>query len=736
MAISKRTLAADDLEANGSRAGGGVRTVVRGDLIRRVRADESARVVAFVAPAGYGKSTVLSQWIDEESVPVALLEIRQAHNDPAQLLSDLADALARAGMLEGASESNLSFSSTTALSTGVGRLRRSLEGSPPGLLVLDQLETLRSTSSKDVVAELVLVAPPSMRIAVASRAQPPIAMGALRARGELLELSMEDLSMSTEEAAVLARTLRVEINEEELGAVVLRTEGWPTGLYLTFLAVRSGAAPPDAIEVGGDDRYISQYLRSEVLNRMTPARKAFLTRTSVLEELSSDVCDFVVERTGSQSVLRSLAESSRFVIPIDRVGHKYRYHQLLGEFLRSELMASDPELVAGLHLRAAEWFDNHGQPIEAVRHAIAAENPRRVADLLQRHARTVYAQGQASTVLDWIEWFVVGNLIEGYPGVALLGALAAALVGDPAASNRFIAVVDASDDVGPLTPVSHLANALLCRSGIDQAVVDSEAALELISPASEWYPAAAAVSGLALLCSGETEAAHARFEVAAEAAERFSVVPTATLALSTLSVLSAKNGDADRAEELARRGLTLSHRTPIETYATSVLSYVVAARCALVRGDPEEARALLGRAYVRRPTLSAALPLISVQALTEMAELQVEMADYAGAREVSREIGAILARRSVGTLEERHRELVALLSQMPAGRTGAATLTNAELRLLPLLATHLSFPEIGDRLYISRHTVKTEAMSIYRKLGASSRSEAVERARELRLLVS
>lgn len=735
VAISTHTRAVDDAATGGSRTAGRNRAVVRRDLIRRIRADESARVVTLVAPAGYGKSTVLSQWIDEESTPAALVNFGQSHNDPARLLRDLTDALARVGILPEASALGLQFSSATAMSTGVSRLRRSLDGSPPGLLVLDGVESLRSTISRDVVAELILVMPPAITIAIASRAQLPMAIGALRSQGELLELTANDLAMSVDEAGALAEMLGVDMTEEELETVVLRTEGWPTGLYLTYLAIRSGTAPSYALGVGGDDRYISQYLRSEVLSRMTPARTTFLLRTSILEELSSEICDFVVERTGSERVLRSLEESSRFVIPTDRVGHGYRYHQLLREFLQSELRRSEPEVAAGLHLRAAQWFENHGQASEAIHHAMAAGNPARVADLVQRWGRTVFDNGRGSTLLEWIEWFVTGNRLHEYPGVALLGALASAQLGDQAAADRFMAVVDDIDDLGPLAPVVHLANAIQCRNGVTQALIDSEAALALISPASEWYPSAAAVRGLNLLWSGATDAAQARFEVAAEAGERFLVAPTATFALATLATLCTENGDAGRAEELARRALSMSHRSTLETYATSVLSYVVAARCALHRGDPDEAHALLGRAYARRPALSAALPLVAVQTLVQMAELQIEMADYAGAREISREIGAILARRPVGALEERHRELVALLSQMPAGRTGAATLTNAELRLLPLLATHLSFPEIGERLYISRHTVKTEAMSIYRKLGASSRSEAVEQARALRLLI-
>ena len=233
---------------------------------------------------------------------------------------------------------------------------------------------------------------------------------------------------------------------------------------------------------------------------------------------------------------------------------------------------------------------------------------------------------------------------------------------------------------------------------------------------------------------GQNDAARGSFEIAAEFGEKFSDLPSASFALAALSMLATQSGDHTRAAELACRALRLVKRAGLEQYATSVLAYTVSARNALRSGDPNEARQLLGQAHAKRPLLSSALPTVSVQTLLEMANAEIELANIASARELVREIASIIDQRSVGVLEGQFRELKDHLAKMPKGRVGAATLTTAELRLLPLLVTHLSFPEIGERLFVSRHTVKSQAMSIYRKLGASTRSEAVDLAREMHLL--
>ena len=729
--IDERTPAPDQIGNVGT-----VDVVARSNLLRQIDDAASARVITLVAPAGYGKSTLLSQWIDQGSAPGAWVTVRSHGDDPAVLLRHIADALARAGLLAHDVADRLDFTSSTALTKGVRDLTQELRACKSCRLVLDQLEVVRSTAAMDTLAALVMAMPPTVTVAMASRSDVPIPTSTLRVRGELLELTASDLAMSVDEARELADSMRLRLEDADLAAIARHTEGWPAGLYLTFLAVRSGVAPSAAAEIGGDDRFISEFLRREVFGKLTPARRDFLKQSSVLEVLSSPICDFVLERTGSDRVLRSLVASSRFVMPHDRTDRWFRYHQMLREFLLAELERGDPDLVVRLNLRAADWYEQNNMPIEAVRHAFEAGDPNRAAHLISRWSFAVFSDGNSATVLRWIDWFDARNLLDEFPEVALMGASASAEMGDAAAADRWIAVVDRSDALGAAAPVVHIANAQLCRGGIEQCLVDARAAQEYVTPSSEWFPPAVALEGLALLWSGQAGAAYERLRVASQAAERFGAPTAAMFSLATMSMIAYERGDVASADELAARALHRAKRCNPCQFATSVFPYVVAARSALRRGDPEQAQALLGQAHARRPMLSRAMPVIAAQTLIETAATQIELADFAGARQLVREVPSVADLGSLGTLEERYREVSDHLGRLPSGHTGAATLTNAELRLLPYLATHLSFPEIGERIYISRHTVKTEAMSIYRKLGASSRSEAVDAARQLHLLSS
>ena len=708
---------------------------MRSALLDRLHASDGARVITVVAPAGYGKTTLISQLIDRETRPAACLTVSRNHNDPAQLLRAIAEQLVQAAILPPEARDQLEFNSSTALPVGAPALASALAGSPSGVLALDQLEALRSTGSRDVLAELAIRLPPTLTLVVASRSAVPIPIASMRVHGDVLELSADDLALSMDEARDLASDLSIRINDVELGAAVQHTEGWPAGFYLTLLAARSGVAPSSLAEIGGDETFISQYLRSEVFKKLTPARKTFLLHTSILDEVSGQACDFILERTDSYRVLESLASSSLFVTPIDRQGKRYRYHNLLREFLHAELEHRDPKADARLHLRAAEWYEKHDMPIEAVYHAMEADDVDHVARLVATFARTVFSEGRRSTTDDWIHWFDTADRLDHHPEIALLAALMSAQSGDEVGVERWMAFVDrARGRLGPMTPIVRIADALFCREGVDQSLIDARKARDELTPASNWYATSCALEGTALMWSGQHDAARGTYEAAADFGGRFPDLPSASFALASLSALAAQSGEQTRATDLARQALRLVKRAALEQYATSVLAYAVAARSALRSGDPTEARELLGQAHAKRPLLSSALPLVSVQTLLEMATAEIELANIANARELVREAATITDQRSVGVLEERCRELKDLLATMPTGQVGAATLTNAELRLLPLLVTHLSFPEIGERLYVSRHTVKSQAMSIYRKLGASTRSEAVTLAREMHLL--
>jgi len=236
----------------------GVRTVRRSNLIRRIRATDSARVVSVVVPAGYRKSTLLAQWADQGSVPGTRVTVRPQDEDPALLLRHITDTLGGAGLLTDDAASRLEYTSATALTIGATDLARELGACPSGLLALDQLEALRTTAAKDTLAALIVAMPSTITVAMASRSELPIPASVLRVKGELLELSAQDLALSVDEASELADIVGVRLDYAELEAVVRHTEGWPAGLYLTYLRVKSGVEPSTAAEIGGDDRFISQ----------------------------------------------------------------------------------------------------------------------------------------------------------------------------------------------------------------------------------------------------------------------------------------------------------------------------------------------------------------------------------------------------------------------------------------------------------------------------------------------
>jgi LuxR family maltose regulon positive regulatory protein len=721
----------DKLRPDTARAG----VVQRTKLVERLSSADEARVVSIVAPAGYGKSTLLAQWLEHDHRRGAWLTLDHYDNDPATLLSDAAQSLQLAGLLSSDAPAEFRFTSKTALSHGVWALVGSMSEATPGILILDQADSLRSRASRDVVAELAARMPPNVTLAVASRSDIRLPAARLRSRGELLELAAGDLAMNGEEAAALAAHLGIDTDEVVIDALVEHTEGWPVGLYLTMLAAKSGDAAPALLQVRGDDRFLADYMRGELLGRASEKRASLLMRLSILDEFSAPLSDFLLEREDSSRTLDALASANLLIVPLDHRRRWYRYHHLFREFLLAELQRREPEVLGPLHLRAANWYESHGMVDRAVHHAMAAGDEERAVRLVSASARTIFAEGRADTVLRWLAWFEESDQSAHNPDVSVLAWLTHAHLGDLAAAQRQAAMIDASGERwADHNPVARLARALRCRAGIDQMQIDAAEAQLALTPASEWYAAAVAAEGLAMLWRGETEAG-ARLALAAEIGERFSAAPAAIIALATRSLIATERGDHAQADVLATHSLRLVRRVGLERYATSVLSFVVAARAARHRGDPAEARRLLTQATALRPILTVALPVISVQTLLEMAEVEVELGDVAGARQLLREVADILSQRSgLGRLEDRYAEMKERLGAMPAGATAMSTLTNAELRLLPLLVTHLSFPEIGERLYISRHTVKTQAMSIYRKLGVSSRSEAVSAARQMHLL--
>jgi len=474
----------------------------------------------------------------------------------------------------------------------------------------------------------------------------------------------------------------------------------------------------------------------------------FLTRTAVLERLSGPLCDAVLEASGSDRILSSLEDSNLLLVALDRQRDWYRYHHLFRELLQAELERREPELVQTLHARAAAWCEANGLAELAIDHAQAADDADQVARLVASLAQPAYASGRVETARRWFQWFEDQGLVHRYPPVAVLGAWVQALVGRPAGVERW---VDAAERRGAAaeatsaaqtppdgsTTESYLAmlGGLLCRNGLGRMRADAEAALAGLSPTSPWRATALLLEGVATLLGGHADQADPILTQAVELGTHTGALPAASTALAERCLVAIGRKDWSQAETLADQALVVLETGRLNDYIMSALVHVVAGRTALHRGDVPAAKDHLVQAARLRPLLTYAIPSLAVQTLLELGQAYLMLEDTAGARTVLRQARGILQRRpDLGVLPGQAEELHATLDAIREGHQGVSTLTTAELRLLPLLATHLSFLEIGQRLYISRHTVKSQAVSIYRKLGVSSRSEAVQQLQEIGLL--
>ena len=535
----------------------------------------------------------------------------------------------------------------------------------------------------------------------------------------------------------------VVLGAADLSALYQRTEGWATGLYLAALALKErGSLGSVGGWVGGGDRFVSEYVESELLARISQRRREFLTRTAVLDRLSGPPCDAVVDQPGSAAVLAELARSNLLLVPLDRRGQWYRYHHLFRDMLLGELERREPALIPELHGRAAAWFEANGLEEAAIDHAQAAGDADQVARLVLQAMQPVWASGRDDTVLRWMEWFERDQRLERYPAVAVHGALIVALLGRATKAEQWAAAAERSSPQGRLpdgsTMESYLAylRANLCRDGAAEMRRDARIAWDGLSPSSPYRASMLHTEALSFLLDGDAERADAVFAGAFEAAIEAGAPPLAAMVLAERCGIAAGRDDWAQAAALADRGLELIRGGQFDAYWTSALVFAWAARVAVHRGDLNAAREHLMRAAGLRPLLTHALPVVSVQALLELARVHLALADLAGARTLMREVDDLLGRRpGLGTLVGQAEALRAqLASQRGSSVPAASALTGAELRLLPLLATHLSGPEMAAELFLSPLTVKSELKAIYRKLGASTRTQAVTRARELGLL--
>ena len=717
-------------------------TVSRTALVNRLRAGGSFPLVFVVAPAGYGKTTLLSQWAAKDARPFAWLSIDERDNDPLVLLRHLAAALDRVDPLEPDLLQALASRRTSVWDSIVPRLATHLSSrTSPLVLVFDDVDLLESEEAIAVVAALIENVPARSMVALVGRTQPRLPVASLRVGAPLLEIGAYELALSRRETEMLLKSCGLELEEDELLELLRHTEGWAAGIYLNALASRAAGEPGDEARVEPEGRYLADYVEAEYLGRLTAGERAFLRRTSVLENMCGALCDALLERDDSGASLGAIERSNLFLVPVDRERGWYRYHRLFRELLRRELTDVEPDLVPVLNRRAADWYEAHDDPEAALGHAHAAGDSDEAARILSAIALKVHHSGRAALLETWLRPFDDDDRLERYPAVAVNGARVHALRGRPEEAERWLAAAERAaaghrKGIASVRPCVAVMRSALCARGPKRMLADAEAAVGKLASGAAWRPSALLVEGAASILLGNNEKADPILAEAALEAERLGSTETRVVALAERSLLAAARDDYQEAETLATEACELLDETELTDYSTSALPLAASARALLRHGLWEKARKQLTLAQSVLPGLTYALPWLAVQARLELGHACVTLRDHDAAQQLLEEARDILkVKPKLGVLPAAVDALAEEIDAMPANGNGAGSgLTAAELRLLPLLSTHLSFREIGERLFVSRNTIKTQAISVYRKLGVSSRSEAIERAIELGLV--
>jgi LuxR family transcriptional regulator, maltose regulon positive regulatory protein len=717
----------------------GPQTVVRERLIRGLSQACDAPVVLIVAPAGYGKTTLLSQWARHDSRPFAVVALRPADNDPCHLLESIARALSRVAAVEDEVFIALSRPGGAHAAAVLAPLGRSLAGCGPSVLALDDVAAITAPEAIAVLGELADLVPAGSQLALASRSEPELPVGRWRAQRRLVEQRSRDLAMTRREAAALLGANGLDLSSDEVIDLLRRTDGWPAGLELAALAVQRGPDRARAIKrFGGANRLVTDYLHDEVMAELSIEHARFLMRSSILEILSGPACDATLARSGSGAVLRELARANVLLEPLDQSDEEYRYHPLLAEMLRGELRRVEPEIENGLHRRAAAWYTKHQDLDRAVHHAVAAGDAAGAGRLLWATAAPQLLCGRTAPLRSWLDHFSV-DVQAADPGLALSAAGTHLVLGErdlvehwAAAAERAMGSVAA--DRRPLDAGVAIMRATVARNGLAQMAQDAVMGYALAADDSPWRSLCCLLSGVEAHLTRDRERARSYLQ---EGARRGAISAPAiqVLCLAQLALIAIDEDDWTEAEALSSRARAQADRVGLSDCPLSALVFAVSARVRAQRGRAEQAQddrraasRLLGR-------LADFVPWYASEVRVVLAGAALRLGDVAAMRELLAD-AARLARELP--------EAVVLSGWIHASWTAAepltdtvvapASLTTAELRVLQLLRTHLSFREMALGLHVSANTVKTHAHAVYRKLDACSRSEAVARAREVGLL--
>lgn len=706
--------------------------VPRQRLVRRLMDARELPVALVVGPAGYGKTTVLSEWEACDGRPFTWVKLDAEDNDPLTLLSAIVLALDSVEPVGWDVREALASEGPAAATVALRRLVRGLgRREHSAVLVLDDVQVIRSREARQVVTTIWRACGTGLQLALASRSDDGLPVARLRAHGSAVELRTEELAMTRSEASALLQLAGVELTPEQLLTLVRRTEGWPAGLQLAALSLREqGGGAADVEAFAGDDRLVTEYTREELLSGLPRAQLEFVTRTSVLDPLSAPACNALLGRNDSADMLARLARANVMLTPLDRRETSYRYHGLFGAVLRAELRRREPDQEAVLHLRASAWYAANGDAARAIGHAIDGGDVERAGSLLWEGALQQVARGRHREIRAWLDRFTDDDLAD-TPLLALVAAAASLADGDLYEAERWTtlarSVPDSSDVVEAGVAVMQAA---IGRCGLTEIGADAARAGELLGEGSPWGPLCLFLRGVSHQLRGNPGDARELLQDGAHLA----AVPAPlvqALCLAQLALLAAGHDDHERATVLAGRARAQIGRCGLDECPTAAMVLVVSAELRARHGQVAEAAADLRHALRLLGRITDPSPWYEAECCIVAARATLRLSGPAAAAELLAQ--ATRASRRVRDARELRLWLDQATAQvdraLDSGEGADWVLTAAELRVLRHLPSHLSFREIAERLYVSANTVKTHARGIYRKLGVSSRAEAVDRAR-------
>jgi LuxR family maltose regulon positive regulatory protein len=713
--------------------------VGRPRLLSRLQSS-SEPVVLLNAPSGYGKSVLVEQWAEVDPRPYPTLILGPEHNDPAMLISSVVAVLDAIEPVDPGVSAALANIEPRIEGVVLPRLASSLrERRLPFVLVLDDFERIASGPSLAVAKTLMANLPSGCQLVLATRGEPALPIGRLRVHRELLELGAEDLVMTKAEGRKLLEALGLDLAPRHLDVLVSRTEGWAAALYLAGLALSEAPDLDRAIaRFAGDDRFVVDYISEEFLEPVSRRQLEFLRRASVLDRLSGDLCDAVLERRGSATQLRELSRLNMLLTPLDRRDEWFRFHPLFREMLHAELCRTEPEREAGLHRRASDWWLDHEDWDRAIRHAVDGGAVDRAGELLWMGIPQFTARGRNATVVGWLD-HLGEQTVATDAALSLTASYAQITQGAGGKTERWAAVAaglieaeEPSDKKTVLTAGLGLIEATLARGGVGKIADRTALAAELLPADSPWMSMCRLIEGVGLHLRGLRPEAREKF---VDGARRGAVsAPNVqVLCLSQLAQLAIEEDDWTLAEMLASQARAQLDRSGIGDYPMMAFSLAISAVVRSRTGRLDEAAADLRQGTKLLEQLEDFAPWYEAETWVALARAAARLGDAPTATRMLGEASRVLKLTPDAIVLEKWIADTALTIEI-LSTSAIRDLTPAELRILQYLPTHLSFPQIAGQVFVSPNTVKTQAQQVYRKLGVTSRRAAVEQARAAGLL--